>query len=92
MKNIQRESLPAMSKTNGLAGKFKNIAVSLDTYLQLKTLGQAGDSFNRVIRNLIANQDKINQRQNVRRAVEFSRPPLPNTSVASGDVYSRDGQ
>ncbi len=34
--------------------KFKNICVGIDTVLELKTLGQAGDSYNDVIKNLIA--------------------------------------
>lgn len=34
--------------------KFKNICVGIDTVLELKTLGHAGDSYNDVIKNLIA--------------------------------------
>jgi predicted CopG family antitoxin len=49
MNEIHNVNLP--HKT---AGKFKNIVLSLETYLQLKTLGQTGDSFNDVVKNLIA--------------------------------------
>ncbi len=36
-----------------LVAKFKNICVGIDTILELNTLGQAGDSYNDVIKNLI---------------------------------------
>lgn len=34
--------------------KCKNTCIGMDTVLELKTLGQAGDSYNDVIKNLIA--------------------------------------
>lgn len=33
--------------------KFKNICVGIDTILELKTFGQAGNSYNDLIKNLI---------------------------------------
>ena len=34
--------------------KFKNICVDIDTILELKTFAQAGNSYNDLIKNLIA--------------------------------------
>lgn len=34
--------------------KFRNICVEIDTILELKTFGQAGNSYNDLIKNLIA--------------------------------------
>ena len=42
-----------MRNISNLNSRYKQIVVDLNSYLALKKLGQAGDSFNDVIKDLI---------------------------------------
>ncbi|WP_458743273.1 hypothetical protein [Candidatus Nitrosocosmicus sp. T] len=55
-----------MRNIKHLNNRYRQIVVDLNNYLALKKLGQAGDSFNDVIGNIIrkANSGDISHHQN----------------------------
>ena len=53
-KKIKHKNMYNTNIEKNHVAKFKNICVGIDTILELKTFGQAGNSYNDLIKNLIA--------------------------------------
>ena len=53
-KKIKHENMCNTNIKKNHVAKFKNICVGIDTIHELKTFGQAGNSYNDLIKNLIA--------------------------------------